>query len=102
MSEDTWEVPDEYWLVDTPGSRFQISSSQHAKLLKAQDDRLMYIDLVDVTEAKLRLTIRDVHAIYPSTPAIRRRSIMLSEAFNIAEKETRKEYRESRNIFDSE
>lgn len=95
MIEDDWKMPDNYWLVDTPDSRFQFSTEERNKICAAQDERNAHVDVVDITGAPVRLTIRAIAAIYISTPVIRQRAVLLSEAFVIQETAARKGYRES-------
>lgn len=102
MIEDTWEVPERYWLVDTTDSRFSVSDKEKEKIYTAQDHRDSHVEIVDTTGSEARITIRDIHAIYLSTPEIRRKSVMISEAFNITEKATRRAYRRTHGIFDEE
>lgn len=101
MIED-WEVPERYWLVDTTDSRFSVSDEEKARIYAAQDHRDSHVDIVDITGSEARITIRDIHAIYLSTPEIRRKNIMISEAFNITERATRGTYRKTHGIFDED
>lgn len=97
-----WEVPERYWLVDTTDSRFSVSDEEKARIYAAQDHRDSHVDIVDITGSEARITIRDIHAIYLSTPEIRERNIMVSEAFNISERDVRKQYRALHGDFDNE